>query len=177
MGGTTHSLPAALTPLVGRENDVREVSALVLEHRLVTLAGPPGIGKTRLAIEVATSLASFPEGRWFVDMAPISDPSLVARAVAAALGVREEPGYPLTDTLVAHLASRECLLVLDNCEHLVLAAAALAEMLLRECPGLSILTTSRETLGITGERTWRVPPLTVSATDEPDGVPAAVQLF
>lgn len=181
MGSLTHSLPAALTPLVGRDDDVREVLALVAQRRLLTLAGAPGIGKTRLAVEVATASPGFPDGKWFVDLAPIADSTLLPQAVAAALGVREEPGQALTETLVAHLDARRSLLVLDNCEHVVQASATLAEELLRRCGSLSILVTSREPLGITGESTWRVPPLGVpDAADidaDIDGDQASVRLF
>ena len=177
MGGFSQGVPAALTPLVGRDDDVQAVTALVGERRLVTLAGPPGIGKTRLAGEVVTTIPGFDDGRCFVDLARVSDPVLVPRAVAAALGVREEPGQPLTETLIAHLADYRCLVVLDNCEHLVQATAALVEELLRRCPALSVLATSRETLGITGETTWWVPPLTVPGPGELDEAFASVRLF
>lgn len=177
MGGFSQGVPAALTPLVGRDEDVQSVIALVGETRLVTLAGAPGIGKTRLAGEVAIAAPGFDAGRWFVDLARVADPALLPRAVAATLGVREEPGQALTETLVAHLAGRRCLVVLDNCEHLVEATAALVEELLRRCGQLTIVATSRETLGITGETTWWVPPLTVPGPGEVDGGQAAVRLF
>jgi predicted ATPase/DNA-binding CsgD family transcriptional regulator len=177
MGGPSHTVPAALTPLIGRDEDISTVIALVGERRLVTLAGAPGIGKTRLAGEVAAAVPGFEDGRWFVDLARVADPVLLPRALAAALGVREEPGQPLNETLVAHLGGRSCLVVLDNCEHLVEATAALVEELLRRCPALTILTTSRETLGITGETTWWVPPLAVPEPGTVDEAFGAVRLF
>jgi predicted ATPase/DNA-binding CsgD family transcriptional regulator len=170
-------VPAALTPLIGREEEVRAVVSLIAERRLVTLVGAPGIGKTRLGTEVAAAVAGSTDGTWFVDLAPVVDQALVPQAVAATLGVREEPGRALPETLAAHLADRRCLIVLDNCEHLMDAVAGLVEGLLVRCAELSILATSRETLGITGETTWRVPALGVPHPDHPGDVPASVQLF
>lgn len=177
MGRYSQGVPAALTPLIGRDEDVVTVVALVARRRLLTLAGPPGIGKTRLAGEVVLAAPGFEDGRWFVDLARVADAALVPRALADALGVREEPGQPLTETLVAHLDGRRCIVVLDNCEHLVRATADLVEDLLRRCAGLTVLTTSRETLGITGETTWWVPPLTVPQPGDLDEAYASVRLF
>ena len=132
--------------------------------RLVTLTGAGGIGKTRLALQAAAGLlADYPDGVWLVELAPLSDPALVPQAVATALGVRETPGEPLLASLIAALQAKQLLLLLDNCEHLVAACAALADALLRVCPQLAILATSREALGIAGERAWRVPGLTQPA--------------
>ena len=135
--------------------------------RLVTLTGTAGVGKTRLALKVATTLAEgYPGGAWLVELAPVADPVLVPAAVATALGARERPGQPLTETLASHLHHRRMLLVLDNCEHLIDAVAALAEVLLRACPDLRVLATSREALGIPGEAVWPVPPLAAPPLDD-----------
>jgi predicted ATPase/DNA-binding SARP family transcriptional activator/DNA-binding CsgD family transcriptional regulator len=161
-----NNLPAPLTSFVGREEASLEVKRLLSMTRLLALTGAGGSGKTRLALEVARDLSpAYPEGAWLVELAPLSDPDLVAQAVAQALGVREQPGRPLTDTLIDHLrAKEELLLVVDNCEHLVDAAAHLAAALLESCPMLRILATSREPLGVPGEVVWAVPHLSV-----PDG--------
>jgi non-specific serine/threonine protein kinase len=128
--------------------------------RLVTLTGPGGCGKTRLALEVATALAAeFPDGAWFIELAPLSDGGLAASFTTAALGVREQSGRPVLETLTDALRPRTLLLVLDNCEHIVAECAGLAEALLRACPGLKVLATSREALGAEGEVIWNVPPL------------------
>lgn len=154
------NLPVQLTSFVGREREVSEVEGLLSDHRLVTLTGPGGSGKTRLALAVAIGVAaSFEDGVWLIELAPLSDPDLVPQAVAQALGVREVPGQPLTEKLAAHLQGRKVLLVLDNCEHLVEACAMLSDRLLRSCLELRVLATSRETLSIAGEYTWLVPSL------------------
>ena len=135
---------------------------LLGETRLLTLTGSGGCGKTRLALAAAGELSEgFEDGVWLVELAPLADPSLVAQAVAATLGVREQPGRSLTEMLSGYLESKKLLLVLDNCEHLIEACAELAEALLRFCPGLCVLATSREALGITGEVAWPVPSLSL----------------
>ena len=155
-------LPRPLTELVGREQETSEVSALLFKSRLITLTGPGGVGKTRLAIRVAESWAEDqPDGVWFVDLAPLTDATLVPRSVAAVLGVREEPSVSESDTLTAFLRDRRLLLILDNCEHLINACVVLASRLLDECPALRLLTTSRQPLGLTGEAVWAVPSLAV----------------
>jgi predicted ATPase len=157
-----HNLPSRLTSFVGREREIAEVGALARAHRLVTLAGAPGVGKTRLALQVAGTLVGQPgDGVWLVELAPLADPGLVPQAVADVLGVREQAGRPYTATLAEALRRRSLILVLDNCEHLIEAVAELAETLLRSCPELSIVATSREPLAIEGEVTWRVPSLTL----------------
>ena len=157
-----HNLPSRLTSFIGREGEIADVAALLETGRLVTLVGAPGVGKTRLALQVATGLlAWFPEGVWLVELAPLSDASLVPQAVALVLGVREQPGRALTATLTEYLRTRRLLLLLDNCEHLVGAAAELIETLVRACPELHVLATSREPLAIEGEVLRRVPSLTV----------------
>ena len=135
---------------------------LLGETRLLTLTGSGGCGKTRLALAAAGELSEgFEDGVWLVELAPLAEPSLVAQAVAATLGVREQPGRSLTEMLSGYLGSKKVLLVLDNCEHLIEACATLAETLLRSCPELRVLATSREALGITGEVAWPVPSLSL----------------
>ncbi|MGH9116901.1 MAG: BTAD domain-containing putative transcriptional regulator [Acidimicrobiales bacterium] len=163
------NLPAQLTSFVGREQERADIAALVGGHRLVTLTGPGGGGKTRLAVEVAGSLVDgFGDGVWLVELAALSDPALVPDAVATAIGVRAEPGRPLVDSLAGYLAHRRMLLVLDNAEHVIDAAATLAAALLRSGAGSSVLATSREALGVPGERVYVVPSLPTAD---------AVQLF
>jgi predicted ATPase/DNA-binding CsgD family transcriptional regulator len=157
-----NNLPLQLTGLVGREREISEVGRLLGEARLLTLTGPGGSGKTRLALAVAFEVVEkYEDGVWLVELASLSDSELVPEAVASVLGVREATGTPLLGTLAEHLRSRSMLLVLDNCEHLIEASASLAEALLRRCPDLSILATSREALGITGESIFAVPPLSL----------------
>ena len=163
-----NNLPAPLSTFVGRERELREMAKLLEADRLVTLTGPAGSGKTRLAVEMAArSLASHADGSWFVDLAPIVDPGLVPQTAATAVGVIEQPPRSLVDTLLDHLRGRECILVVDNCEHLLEASAALIEALLQACPTLWVLATSRQPLGVPGEVVWRVPPLSMP----PEGVP------
>lgn len=160
------NLRAGLTSFVGRDEDVARVGKLVGEYRLITLTGPGGSGKTRLAIETArTLLEQTPDGVWLVELAAVTDGAAVPQAVLSAMGLREQAltdrvsaGEPV-DRLAAALRTRNALLVLDNCEHLIAAAAAVADRLLGECPRLRILATSREPLGITGEALWPVEPL------------------
>jgi len=164
------NLPASLTSFVGRSWEQREVARLLSATRLLTLTGPGGCGKTRLALEVARGQAdASPDGVWLVELAALGDAALVPRAVAAALGVKEQAGYTAQDTLTTFLRPRHLLLALDNCEHVGGAGAALITALLSACPHLWVLATSREALGITGETLWRVPPLAVP----PSGTPAA----
>ena len=145
-----HNLSAPMTSFVGRAQEIVEVKRTLAMTRILTLAGAGGSGKTRLALEVAKDLiGAYPDGVWMVELAP-SESGLVAQEVAEALGVTERPGEPLADTLVDSLRGKEMLLVLDNCEHLIDAAARLAEELLRSCARLRILATSREPLGIAG---------------------------
>ncbi|HEV2439459.1 MAG TPA: tetratricopeptide repeat protein [bacterium] len=158
----TPNLPLALTSFVGRATEIAEVRRLLAGTRLLTLTGAGGSGKTRLALEVAGALASdYPHGVWFVELAAITDAQLIPGAVAGTFGIRERPDQAAAESLVAALKSKTLLLVLDSCEHLVSACAAFAEALLRGCPRLRILATSREPLGIMGETQWRVPPLSL----------------
>ena len=176
-------LPVFLTSFVGRGREMAEVREMLQTARLLTLTGSGGCGKTRLALQVAAGLAGeYSDGVQVVELASLSDPALVPQTVAFALGVREEQGQSVEGALLRHLRSRQALLVLDNCEHLLLACARLAEKLLGECPRLHILVTSREALGIGGETRWRVPSLSApppegwqSATEV--GQYEAVQLF
>jgi non-specific serine/threonine protein kinase len=165
-----HNLPQPLTGFVGREQEVAEIRRLLGETRLLTLTGSGGIGKTRLGHQVAASLVDpapgseqgLEDGIWLVELAVLADPALVPQAVAAALDVREEPEQPLTEALIDALRDARLLLVLDNCEHLIDACAQLADDLLRACPELRVLATSRQPLGIAGETTFRVPSLSLS---------------
>jgi predicted ATPase/class 3 adenylate cyclase/tetratricopeptide (TPR) repeat protein len=178
---TPNNLPQQITSFVGRRTELAEAAALFANARLLTLLGMGGLGKTRLALEIGGDLLDgFPDGVWFVDLAPIRNPSLVPVEAAKTLGLREEPGAPLIETLGNHLKSRKLLLILDNCEHLVSASAHLANALLRTAPELRILTTSREALHVPGEQVYTVLPLPLP--DRSDGVEAlshspAVQLF
>jgi predicted ATPase/DNA-binding CsgD family transcriptional regulator len=166
---THHNLPVDLTRFVGREAELAEVKRLLSSTRLLTLAGSGGVGKTRLALKVAGDVVDqYRDGVWLVELAPLADTALVPKAVALALGVPEQTGRPLHPSLVDALRARQLLLVLDNCEHLVQACVELAEPLLRACPSLRILATSRQSLRVPGEITWRVPPMAVpSSVTEP----------
>ena len=157
-----HNLPAPRTSFVGREREIVEVKRALSMTRLLTLTGAGGSGKTRLALEVARDLVgAYPDGVWLAELAGLSEGDLVPQAVAKALGVKEQPSRPLTDTLVDYLRDKVMLLVVDNCEHLVEAAARLADMLLDSCPRLRVLATSREALGIVGEMNWPVQSLSL----------------
>jgi non-specific serine/threonine protein kinase len=156
----TNNLPAPTTSFVGREAEMAEVTRLLERTRLLTLTGTGGVGKTRLALEVGAGLlADFPDGVWFVEMAALTDPHHVTQAMASSLGITEQPDRPLLQTVSDSLRPRSLLLILDNCEHLVAACATIVETLLRACPNVKVLATSRETLRVSGEQTWRVPSL------------------
>ncbi|MFD8532093.1 BTAD domain-containing putative transcriptional regulator [Streptosporangium canum] len=179
------NLPARLTSFVGRERDVARTAELLAGHRLVTLLGPGGAGKTRLSIESAEAVAGrMPDGVWLVELAPVAEPSEVPQAVFSALELRDPPppaspatpgAIPLPaardplSRLVSGLAGKRLLIVLDNCEHVVEAAAALADRVLASCPGVRVLVTSREPLGITGEMSLPVPPLGLPPVDGDPG--------
>ncbi len=160
-----HNLPFQLSSFIGREREIAQLKRWLLQTRLLTLTGPGGGGKTRLALQVAGELAGeMKDGAWVVELAALSDPALAIQAVAHALGVQEQPSRPLPDTLADHLQIKELLLILDNCEHLLAACAQLSQLLLRSCPGIRILATSRERLNVPGETVWPVPPLSLPAS-------------
>ncbi|MGB8388527.1 ATP-binding protein, partial [Mycobacterium sp.] len=164
------NLPVQLTSFVGRQAEMHEVRQLLADNRLVTLSGAGGAGKTRLAIEIAARIApEFGDGVWYVDFAPITDPAVVPVTVARALSLPDQPGRSTMDTLLRFVRDRQMLMVLDNCEHLLDASADLVVALLGGAPGLTVLATSREPIGVTGEATWRVPSLSVAD--------AAIELF
>jgi len=157
-----HNLPAELTSFIGRRQELRDWPGVLRSSRLMSLTGAGGVGKTRLAVRLAYGLVeSVADGVWMVDLAPISQPDLVAQTIATALNIREGPQKSLRDHLLDSLRDRELLLVLDNCEHLIAACAELVEALLRGAPALRILTTSREALGVAGETVCRVPSLSL----------------
>ena len=162
-----NNLPLALTGFVGRAAVLAAIQSSLTTARLLTLTGPGGVGKSRLALEVATAaLDHFEDGAWWVDLGPLCDTGLVAHEVALALGLPEDPALSKQAALSQYLAAKELLLVLDDCEHHVAACADLAQHLLQTCPGLRILATSREALGVGGEITWAVPPLSSPSCGE-----------
>jgi predicted ATPase/DNA-binding CsgD family transcriptional regulator len=178
-----HNLPLQVTRFFGREAEQAQLRERLDENRLVTLTGPGGVGKTRLALRTAEELLpGYTDGVWLVEMAPLTDPALVAQQVAASLGLRDEPRRPILETLTSFLRDRQVLLVLDNCEHLLAACAQLADSLLRACPRVRLLASSRAPLGIAGEAIFAVPSLSFP---NPDHLPpidqmtdyAAVSLF
>lgn len=163
-------LPAQLTSFVGRHEDMCGIGVALSENRLVTLTGAGGAGKTRLAVQVATTVAAeYADGVWYVDLAPITDPDVVPMTVARALGLPEQADQPTATVLLRFLRDRQALVLLDNCEHLLDATAELITALLARCPALTLLTTSREPIGVPSEVSWRVPSL--SLADE------AIELF
>ena len=166
-----HNLPAPRTSFVGREREVVEVKRALSMTRLLTLSGAGGSGKTRLAQEVARDLVgAYQDGVWLVDLAPLSADGLVPKVVAETLGTPEQPGRPMTDTLVESMHDKEQLLVMDNCEHLSEPTARLVDVLLDACPRLRVLATSRAYLGVAGELNWLVPSLSV-----PEGQTSTVE--
>jgi predicted ATPase/transcriptional regulator with XRE-family HTH domain len=177
------NLPVALTSFIGREQEIGEVKRVLKTTRLLTLTGSGGCGKSRLALRIATGLVGeYPDGVWLVELAALGDPGLVAQTMASALGVPESPTEPMVAILRRFLGAKQLLLVLDNCEHLIVACAEIVDELLRHCPGVTILATSREGLRIAGEVTWRVPSLPLPPTDvlptvEQIAVFDAVRLF
>lgn len=173
-------LPASLTPLVGRENEMDRLPRLVAAHRLVTITGSAGCGKTRLAVEVARASApAFPDGVWFVDLVGLDDPALIVDVVASTIGFVPSADATPVENLRGYLASRRVLLVLDNCEHLLSAAAAMVRAVLHDPdgPGSGILATSRQRLGVPGEVGWTLEPLALPASDADPADAAAVQLL
>jgi predicted ATPase/class 3 adenylate cyclase/Tfp pilus assembly protein PilF len=156
----SNNLPVLQTSFIGRERELEEVKQLLGRNRLVTLMGAGGAGKTRLSIQVAADLIEqFKHGAWQVELAPLTDPGLVVPTIASTLGVREVAGRAILDSLIDYLQPKTLLLVMDNCEHLVESAAQTIGALLRVCPTLRVLATSRDALGVAGEATYRIPPL------------------
>jgi len=156
----SHNLPVQLTNFVGREAEMRDVRELLASHRLMTLTGAGGVGKTRLALQVATQIVGeFDNGAWYVDLTLVTDANLLPTVVARALGLPDQPGLSTTATLRWFLRDRQMLVVLDNCEHLLDACAALVTEILGAAAGVTLLATSREPIGVAGELSWRVPSL------------------
>jgi predicted ATPase len=155
-----HNLPVQLSTFVGRETEIAEARRLLSETHLLTLTGSGGTGKTRLSLQLAAEvLPEYPDGAWVVELAPLAGPAYLVPALAAVFDVRETPGRPLLDVVTDYLRAKHLLLVLDNCEHLIDACARLADDLLHACPGLKLLASSREALGVAGETAYRVPSL------------------
>jgi len=159
---TPNNLPQQPTSFIGREKELADVRRLLMRARTLTLTGSGGCGKTRLGLQVAAdSLEHFPDGAWLVELAPLADPGLVPQTVATVLGVKEQPGKPIGQSLSEHLKDKRLLLLLDNCEHLLEGCAKLADLLVHQCSHLTILASSREALGIGGEQAYRVPSLSL----------------
>jgi predicted ATPase/class 3 adenylate cyclase len=178
---TPNNLPQQATSFIGRERELHDTKALLRQTRLLTLLGMGGLGKTRLSLQIAADvLDEFADGVWFLDLAPLRDPLLVPKLAAQVLGVHEEPGKPIVQTLCGHLRDHKVLLILDNCEHLIAACASFAAAMLASVPQARIITTSREPLHIAGEQTYPVLPLAVPDQKAPPVVVLqsdAVQLF
>jgi predicted ATPase/class 3 adenylate cyclase/DNA-binding CsgD family transcriptional regulator len=170
-----HNLPVERTRFVGRAAEMAELAHLMDDNALVTLVGAGGCGKTRLALQVAAELVDrFADGVWLADLASLADPATVPTQLGQVFGLRPGPGVTPTEALAAYLADKAALVVLDNCEHLLDAAASLAEVLLSSCPLVHLLATSRQALNLAGEVTWRVPSLTVPPAEHTDLGPSAI---
>ena len=155
-----NNLPVQLTSFIGREKEMAEIKQALAEHRLVTLTGSGGAGKSRLSLQVAADmLDQFPNGIWLVELAPLTEPDLIPQTILSATGVQTQQGYTTLESLIDFLREKTSLLVLDNCEHLIEACARLVDTLLNAAPNLKILASSREALGVKGEQAWRVPSL------------------
>ena len=176
-----NNLPEQLTSFIGRERELDDIKQRLGQVRLLTLLGMGGLGKTRLSLQAASELrAEFPDGIWFLDLAPLRDPALVLREAAQAIGVRDEPGRPLLQTLCSHLKARRTLIVMDNCEHLLKPCAQLAFAILKAAPQVRILASSRESLRVPGEQSYPILPLPVPGHGDSYAVLAtstAVRLF
>jgi DNA-binding SARP family transcriptional activator len=177
-----NNLPVALTSFVGRERELDEMVDLVSQHRLVTLTGFGGIGKTRLALEIgSTTLKAYSDGVWLVQLATATDSMMVEQAIAESFGIHERSSEPLLETIAEFLRSRTMLIILDNCEHLIQPTAEVVDHLLRYCPSMRVLATSREPLLVPGEVVWQLPPMAAPEPEDqcPKSVLAceAVQLF
>jgi predicted ATPase/class 3 adenylate cyclase len=177
------NLPVQRTALIGRSRELARLADVLADHRLVTLTGVGGVGKTRLAVQLAAdALDRFADGAWLVELGPIRDPVLVPSAVASALEIAERPGRPLRETICDAIGSRVVLVVLDNCEHLLDATARLVDALLDACPALRVVATSREALGVEGEQSWPTPSLGLPAAEARESLEElagtdAVELF
>ncbi len=157
-----NNLPVQLTSFIGREAELNQAGQKLSSTRLLTLLGSGGTGKTRLSLQLAADLqTTFPDGVWFVELAPVSDPALILQTIASVFGVREQMGMPLLEIILNYLRTKQMLLILDNCEHLIQACATLADQFLHAGPNIKILTSSREALGINGETIYRVPSLSL----------------
>lgn len=178
-----NNLPTQLTTFIGREKEIEEVKQALSEHRLVTLTGSGGTGKSRLSLQVAADLLdSFPDGTWLIELAPLSDPDLISGTIQDTLGLVEQRGISILQALQEYLSEKEVLLILDNCEHLIEACARLSNDLLSHSTKLKILASSREALGVQGEVSWRLPSLSLPDTKhipDPEELSQyeAVQLF
>jgi predicted ATPase/class 3 adenylate cyclase/Tfp pilus assembly protein PilF len=171
-----HNLPMQLTSFIGREREMGQLKALLPSTRLLTLTGPGGTGKTRLALQVAAEmLDTFADGVWLVELAPLTDPALVTQAVAATLGVREDANRPLLASLADYINTQDLLLIMDNCEHVIDAVAQFVEALLRACPRIHVLVSSREALGMSGETAVRVPSLSLPNAQQTPALSQLVQ--
>lgn len=164
---TPNNLPQQVSSFIGRERELIKVKTLLVTTRLLTLLGVGGLGKTRLSLQVATDvLSDYPEGVWFVELAALTEGSLVPQAIATSLGVKEEAGRPVIEAVLKYVANRRLLIVLDNCEHLLQACTELSKSLLQSASELKILASSREPLRISGETIYHVPPLSIPGADE-----------
>jgi len=178
-----HNLPSQITTFIGRKKETEELSNLVENNRLVTITGSGGCGKTRISLHIAKEyLDKFNDGVWFVDLAPLEDPELLPQEVANTLSIAEEPGKPIVSIIKEQIKGKHCLLLLDNCEHLVDATADLAQQLLSSSPDIKVLATSREALKISGEVLWRVPSLSLPEKADKENLEKlklseAIQLF
>jgi predicted ATPase/DNA-binding XRE family transcriptional regulator len=161
------NLPVTLTTFIGRENEQAQIISLIAKYRLVSLIGPGGVGKTRLALQACQKrMDNYPGGIWFVALDSLSDPALVPQAIASTFNIQERSDHPIIETLIDSLREKTALLILDNCEHLLDVCARLAMSLLTNCPNLRILATSRETLGVEGGVTYLTPSLSIPASRE-----------
>src|SRR5579864_936749 len=179
-GQRPHNLPVQPSSLIGREDEIAAVSETLCTTPLLTLIGSGGVGKTRLALAVADRVWSgYPDGAWLVELAPVSDPALVPKTIASVLQIPEQARREVTEVLADALRLRRLLLILDNCEHLVQACAETVDALLRACPQVRILATSRQALRLAGESVWRVPSLGLpeDELDTRGELPASVRLF
>jgi predicted ATPase len=175
LDGVANNLPAELSSFVGREAELAELADALRGTRLLTLSGPGGVGKTRLALQLAADQADrYADGVWLASLGGLADPALVAPAVAWALRIDDQPGRAWLESVLWYLRAREVLLVLDNCEHLLDQVASLAVAVLRDCPKVRVLITTREALSVPGETIWHVPPLSLAT---PEGASEAERLF